>query len=62
MTTASSSLASAHLGSQVAWRLLWVLVSSLGLLVLTKARSTLNFLNNGDVILSVAIIVLRTRR
>jgi hypothetical protein len=63
MTTASSSLAPAHLGSQVAWRLLGVLAPLLGLLVvLGIARSTLDFLNHGDVVLVVAIFVLRTRR
>ena len=63
MTTASSSLAPARLGSQVPWRLLGVSAAPLGLrLVLTMARSTLNFLNRGDVILAVTTNGLRTRR
>jgi hypothetical protein len=63
MTTSSSSLAPAQLGSQVAWPLLGVLVPPLGLLiVLTIARSTLKLLNHGDVILAVITYDLRTRR
>ena len=63
MTTASTSLAPAHLDSQVTLRLLGVTAAPLGLrLVLTVARSALDFLNHGSAILAVAIFVWRTRR
>jgi hypothetical protein len=63
MTTASPSLAPAHLDSLVALRLLGVTAAPLGLrLVLTIARSALDFLNHGSAILAVAIFVWRTRR
>ena len=62
MTTASSSLAPTHLGSQVARRLLGVSAPPLGLLkVLVVARNTPNFFGSGFVILG-PIFFSRTRR
>ncbi len=62
MTRSSSSLAPTHLGSKKTWPLLGILIPSLGLLiVLTLARSTLDFLDRGNVTLAITCD-LRTQR
>jgi hypothetical protein len=62
MTTASSSLAPTRLGPQLARRLLGVLASPLGLLmVLAVVRNTPNIFSRGVVILG-PILFSRTRR